>query len=493
VTGRENEEYRGREILDAAPVGVTIVDSAQADAPSVYVNERFLELTGYSRSEVLGAGYRLLVGSETRREQVRRIERAMADGIPAVVDLRNYRKDGTMFWSRVRLTPLADDSGAVDSYLLFHEDSTDGRERGQTLEALNRFAGRVQSEPTVSEICERTVDMAADALGFDRCVTFISDADVLYPRASSIERLPKGFQTVHSGEGIVGESYRASESRLVADTADDGLSWGPYRSGLSVPIGAYGVFQAVTTEPNGFDADDVGVAELLARHTATAIERVEREQELQDRNDRLEEFARVVSHDLRNPLSVMAGSLELARTTDGEEHFERAGRAVERMSELIDGLLKLAHRGDGIGELEQVDLVAAAEASWATVMTERATLAVRTDQTVRANDERVRQLLENLFRNAIEHGDAWEITLGELTDSSGFYIEDDGVGIPSEHRDEVFESGYTTTDGGTGFGLTICKQIADAHGWEITVTENRGGGTRFELSGVEVVSRGGRR
>ena len=343
MNGRGSDEYSDREILDAAPVGVTIIDSTQADAPSVYVNERFLELTGYSRAAVLDSGYRLLVGPETRQEQVERIERAIADGNPAVVELRNYRKDGTVLWSRVRLAPLADDA---EETLLFHEDISERRER---------------------------------------------------------------------------------------------------------------------------------------------------EQELQDRNERLEEFADVVSHDLRNPLSVLDGSLELARQTGEEEYFDRAERAVERMTELIDGLLELARRGDGIGELEPVDLVAVAEACWATVVTETATLSVRTDQTIRANDERVRQLLENLFRNAVEHGDAWEITLGELSEGTGFYVEDDGAGIPSDRQPTVFESGYTTSEDGTGFGLAICKQIADAHGWEITVRDGQNGGTRFEITGVEIVSRGGRR
>ena len=489
MNGRDSGEYSGWEILDAAPVGVTILDGTQADALSVYVNERFLELTGYSRAEVLESGYRLLVGEKTRPEQVDRIEQAIKDGIPAVVELRNYRNDGTTFWSRVRLAPLTDDSGEVDKIILFHEDISDQRERGRTLEALNRFAGRVQSKSSVAEICEQTVDTAAETLGFDHCVTYFIDGGSLFARESTIASLPEGLQ--RSAE-LVTENDRDDEARLVVDAAESDLSWGPYRSGLCVPIGKYGVFQAVRTEPNAFDGDDCERAELLARHAATAIERVTREQELREQNERLEKFAEVVSHDLRNPLSVLGGSLELAQQTGDEEHFDRAHRAVERMTELIDGLLELARQGGGIGEIESVDLVAIAEAGWATVMTETATLSIRTDQTVRANEGQLRQLLENLFRNAIEHGDAWEITLGELSEASGFYIEDDGVGIPTEQYDDVFESGYTTDEDGTGFGLAICKRIADAHGWEITVSDGHTGGTRIEISGVEVVSHGGR-
>jgi signal transduction histidine kinase len=69
----------------------------------------------------------------------------------------------------------------------------------------------------------------------------------------------------------------------------------------------------------------------------------------------------------------------------------------------------------------------------------------------------------------------------------GFYVADTGPGIPESDREQIFEAGYSTNEGGTGFGLRIVEQIADAHGWEVTVTESEHGGTRFEFSGVEFV------
>jgi len=76
------------------------------------------------------------------------------------------------------------------------------------------------------------------------------------------------------------------------------------------------------------------------------------------------------------------------------------------------------------------------------------------------------------------------ITVG-ATDE-GFYVEDDGPGIPAEERESVFEGGYSTTADGTGFGLRIVEQVATAHGWEVRVTDGTGGGARFEVSGVDV-------
>lgn len=126
--------------------------------------------------------------------------------------------------------------------------------------------------------------------------------------------------------------------------------------------------------------------------------------------------------------------------------------------------------------------------AWTTAETRDAELRVTTDLVIDADAGRVQHLLENLFRNAVEHGGAdVTVTVGDLDTATGFYVEDDGRGIPPEERDQIFESGYSTDDEGTGLGLAIVNRIADAHGWEIAVTERPRGGTRFEISDVEIV------
>jgi len=230
--------------------------------------------------------------------------------------------------------------------------------------------------------------------------------------------------------------------------------------------------------------------------------RTRRERELERQNERLDEFVDTVSHDLRSPLNVASGRLELARGECDSDHLEGAEDAVARMEALVDDLLTLAREGKEVGEVELVDLTALTETCWTTVATNGAVLRVDPDLTVRADRSRLRQLLENLFRNAVEHGstsprsdshgDAVEhgsttVTIGALPERRGFYVADNGPGIPEAERDRVFENGYSTSDGGTGFGLAIVAEIAEAHGWEIDVTESENGGARFEI----VTSRNG--
>ena len=119
--------------------------------------------------------------------------------------------------------------------------------------------------------------------------------------------------------------------------------------------------------------------------------------------------------------------------------------------------------------------------AWSTVDAPEASLAVESDADVRADPERLRTLLENCFRNSVDHGGEDVRVAVEPLPDGGFAVTDDGPGVDPDERDAVFDRGYTTANDGTGFGLAIVRDIADAHGWTTAVTESAGGGARFEF------------
>lgn len=212
-----------------------------------------------------------------------------------------------------------------------------------------------------------------------------------------------------------------------------------------------------------------------------------RTDELERQNARLDQFASFVSHDLRNPLNVAQGRLELARESTDSSHLDEAATAIDRSLALIEDMLSLARAGRHVSEKETVELQTLIESCWNTVDTAEAQIEADIDLSIRADRSRLRQLVENLIRNAVDHGgEDVTVRIGSLTD--GFFIEDDGPGIPPEKRDQVFESEYSIDEKGTGFGLSIVQQIVDSHGWNIQVTESAEGGARFEISDVEVVA-----
>lgn len=215
--------------------------------------------------------------------------------------------------------------------------------------------------------------------------------------------------------------------------------------------------------------------------------------QLEHQNERLDKFAGIVSHDLRNPLNVAYGRLtlveaELKRVDESPvdiEHVEIAENALQRMEAIIDDALSLAREGKAITETDPVDLEANVRRAWQNVDTADATLDVDADVTVESDFDRLLTVFENLFRNAIEHGYSdVTVRVGLLED--GFFIEDDGPGIPDDEKESVLEEGYTTNEDGTGFGLAIVNNIVRAHGWELAVIDSDDGGARFEVTGVSV-------
>ncbi|WP_336002151.1 histidine kinase N-terminal 7TM domain-containing protein [Halorientalis halophila] len=258
---------------------------------------------------------------------------------------------------------------------------------------------------------------------------------------------------------------------------------------VRTPTGEKRCFDVTVTR---LDGDDGAAGRVSLIHDVTERERrkqalEERTEELRRQNEQLDEFASIVSHDLRNPLNVAESAIELARHNEELSVLDRAEGAHDRMEDIIENVLTLARQGQTVDDTEAVELHAIAREAWANVDTEASDLQLVENETVRADRTRLLQVFENLFRNSIEHGtsedgDDVTVTVGTLRD--GFYVEDDGPGIPEDQQSEVLDQGFTTSENGTGFGLAIVETVADAHGWDVTVTDAPTGGARFEFSGI---------
>ena len=232
-----------------------------------------------------------------------------------------------------------------------------------------------------------------------------------------------------------------------------------------------------------FSETDIDLFRILGATVEAALARASREAELHRQNERLDQFASVVAHDLRNPLSVAMGFLEIVEQTGNAEHFEKVESAHDRIERLIEDLLTLARGETTIEDVEEINLEIITTEAWGYVDTDEATLTTADEVPAVTGDAgRLTQLFENLFRNAVEHGGAdVTVTVGRLDEDDGFYVADDGSGIPQERQDQVFKHGVTSSERGTGFGLSIVADIAKAHGWTVSVTDGRDGGARFEF------------
>ena len=370
-----------------------------------------------------------------------------------------------------------------------------------TLEGLQRTTQQLLEATTPTAAAEIVIDGIESAFRFDTAGIWLATDDKLEPVAQT-ER----------GQTLIGEppTYSPAEQSLswvafvegttrriesMADQPDRANPETPINSELIVPLGEYALLNIGSTEPEAFSEADAERVQLWADTVTEAFARVDqlqqlktREAELTRQRDRLDQFASVVSHDLRNPINVASGRLKLAAEECDSDQLEIIDRALSRMEELIDDALLLARQGQTVGETESLVLCDLVAQCWQTVATAEAAIDCQTDAVIRADPSRLADVIENLFRNAVEHGtDSVQITVG-ATDT-GFYIADDGPGIPPDEREQIFETGYSTNTDGTGFGLAIVREIVEAHGWAVTVGESEAGGARFDITGVEFINR----
>jgi PAS domain S-box-containing protein len=227
-------------------------------------------------------------------------------------------------------------------------------------------------------------------------------------------------------------------------------------------------------------------------------EQKQREAELERKNEQLDEFASILTHDLRNPINIAEGYLKQVKEPNNQECIELIERAHDRMKAIIDDTLTLTKESQAVEEGEPIAINSLADSAWELVETEESELRVVDEFDVVGDSDRLARLAENLFRNAIDHNDepvtvriGMHDTIATTTRTGGderaaFYIEDDGCGIPAAQRDQVFELGETTSREGTGLGLPIVQRIAHAHGWNVQVADGGEGGAKFIFSNVDI-------
>ncbi|MGQ3329966.1 PAS domain-containing protein [Halorubrum sp. FL23] len=471
---RSDRDSAGERSQSGAGGGVDPVEDAAPTDPPVPGADRFVAavavdgevlFAGPSVPAVLGVERASLVG-EDLLEHVHPNDRdPVADALSAVatdrvVTHRLRHANGGFVWvESVVDDELAPEFGGrvvtarrVDSEAAFPERFREFLEYGSDLVTVVDADGRVRYEsPSVEEV-----------LG--------------YEQGSTVGRSPLGYVHPDDRERVTERFYRALNDPDETPTMEY-----RYRT-------AEGDWVWLESRTRSLPAD-AAVGRLLI-NSRDVSERKARERRLTDRNARLDRFASIVSHDLRNPLSVIRGSIEMAKLKDDTEPLERGERAADRIDQLVSELLTLARQGTGIDEPTEFALGDVAREAWDTAGHADARLVVGADAQVRGDRGRLRQAFENLFRNATEHavpdgekgirpgdgsgdprltdgGEDAVLTVVVTATDEGFLVADDGPGIPSTHREEVFAPGFTTREDGTGYGLDIVREVVESHGWTI--------------------------
>lgn len=485
--------------LEASPEPIMILTSEEI----VFANEAAHDLIDLKRDASLrGRDVGELVVPAEREAVHETIQRVLAEG--AETNRSHYRiRTATGETRHIEATGrrvMWNDQPAI---LVIVHDVTERVTREEQLTALHEATRAFVQATTPGEVAEQAVAAARDILGYGYSSIHSydpeQDALPLLAVTNDLHEVIDPIPEFGPGEGIAGRVFVAGQSVLVEDTHGDPDVLNPeteFRTELYVPLGEYGLFIACVPEVAGIDESERQLLELLAANTEVALKEITYQEELKEReatleaqNKRLEKFASLVSHDLRNPLNIADGYFELITETGNLDHLDRIRHALNRMETVIQDMRFLTRQSDTATNLEAVTLDRAVKDAWAMIddSNEAATLTISDDLgRIRADESYLRQLLENLFRNAIDHaGPDVAITVSSLDD--GFAVSDDGPGIPTEEREQVFEHSYTTSETGTGLGLYIVTEIADASEWSVAVSESETGGACFEIHGVDPV------
>ncbi|WP_418280059.1 PAS domain-containing protein [Halorubrum sp. DTA98] len=468
------------------------------DGRYVFVNAEYERLFNVDSEEIVGQDDEAIHPPDMAETVQANDLRVLETGEPIEVEER-ITVDGDERTYLSLKVPALDTAGNVAGVFGVSTEITERKERERQLEALNREIPRLLSAETTAEVAERGVVAAREILDLQANAIHLYDAEneelapVAYTDAAL--ELIGDLPTFRDTESIAWRVFADGTATAIDDVQDDADVYNPetpVRSELHLPLSEYGILMAGSPTPSDFDTQDLTIGELLAAHLTTALSNVsteqalrEREAELEAQNERLEQFASMVSHDLRNPLTIASGNLELYQQTGDDSHLKKVDTSLTRMQELITDLTALARHGTPNKQHEPVSVSEVARDAWELTDTRSATLSTE-PCTVVGDASQLTALFENLFRNAVGHGGS-DVTVRVGPLEHGFYVEDTGDGIPPDERDTVFDHGYTTGYSGSGIGLTIVSRIAQAHNWDVTLTDSKEGGARFEFRATRSV------
>lgn len=500
----------------AAGSGIIIVDIQAADQPIVYVNPAFEQITGYAAAEALGRNYRFLQAGDRDQPAQAAVRAAIAERRAVTVLLRNYRKDGTLFWNELSLAPVHD-GGQISHVVGILTDITSRRQAETRLHRLveaGALLSRQEDETAaLAELAHRLVPDAADW-----CVIDVETEDQGRRRVAAIHRDPTLSPLLHhlTLEPLTGDEpilYEHAEAELWRwpDPRDQrAVSKVGLAAGLGVPLRVadrtLGTLVLATAAPRRLSYDDLAFAGELAARGALMLENRRLRVAAAETIRRRDQCLSAIAHDLKTPIAGIKGIAQVLhrRVTQGHtiepERLLRSLNAIDnaasRLTEAV-GRLKEADRSLSL-EREPTDLIpllrGLVERHQATTQHHRLIFTTLLAELVgRYDPARLDQAIGNLLTNAMlfsPTGGEIHVTLAQ-EESAGqpwavLTVRDHGIGIPPADLPRIFErfhrAGNVMPDTpGSGLGLTSVRQIAESHGGAVAVESELGQGATFRL------------
>jgi PAS domain S-box-containing protein len=454
-----------KKAVDEAPVGITVADMTLEDAPIIYASDGFVELTGYPRDEVLGQNCRFLQGEATREEPVSKIRTAIDAEQPITVELRNYRKDGSLFWNRLSLSPVENETGAVNYYLGYQEDISETKAHERERLLFETYAEK-----------SKTVLFITDADGVIKYVNPAFERTTGYSASEAIGQTPAILKSGEQGDTFYEELW---------ETITAGDAWESKIVNQAKSGERYETTQRIT--PIEDNRGEIRYYVALERDIT----------QTQLREQVLDVLNRVLRHNVRNSVTIIDGHAELLASEPEEADVQAAAESIreqattlETISERTEIVRRLIALLEGDEEPSPMDLsetqsvVDQYRAGYTDAEFE---LTIDTHEEAAIRHGAVFEVaVKELMKNAVEHNDQptprVEITITESeTDEARVEIADNGPGIPRATW-EIVKSGEETqlrhTD---GTGLWVVYWAVTTLGGAIDLSPNEPRGSVISI------------
>ncbi len=467
----------------------------------VKYNERSAEMLGSSVDELNGP-----LDSWEKRvhpEDLPRVKREVDRHLKGETDIyktehRLKTKSGEWIWVKnVGRVFERDENGEPVRAIGIQEDITERKkweehldESKRKIEKLQKVSTELQTYDTEEDVYTFAVKTAEEVLDFHVCEINVPSDDEMKSVARSTdfqEEIVSKMKPFFIDSSIAGKTYLENKSFLIEDIknvdyANPRLE--DYRSAISVPMGEHGVFQALSREVDFFDEEDLKMAQLLISHVSEALHRIQ----MNKREDFLHSLLR---HDIGNKNQIIKGYLEILKdyeiSDEAKEFLRKAEHAAKDSIEMIEKIRKL-RRIEKEEEVYEIPLNTVFDKLISENQAKLQKKDIEIDISECGFDVKSGYLLEemfsNLITNSIQHSNCSKIRISSRTeeDECIVSIEDDGIGIPDDTKDKVFERGFKRgRRAGTGLGLYMVKEIAESYGGSVEVMDSELGGARFDV------------
>lgn len=484
-----------KQALDSSNSGIVITDNLLEDNPIIYCNKAFENITGYTREEIIGRNCRFLQGEDRNQDERKEIRTHIDKLQESRTVIRNYKKNGELFYNELFISPVVDDQGNVTNFIGVQNDITSEKTIQHEL--------RQEKASVENKIIERTKNLHENEMFLSSIIETVRESllvlDNEFHVISANNHFFKTFKV--SSEDTIGKilfelgNHQWDIPQLksllheILPTNNPIIDFEVEHSFPNIGKKTM-VLNAYRIEFEGSYKDRI----LLAIEDATDRKEIER---------RKDDFLSIASHELKTPLTTIKGLIQILQRFSRDNMTEKYSNVVdkivlhvERLNKLITDLLDTSkiQTGNIESHKEPVDLRTAieycVENMTAVDRSKRIDLKIDNDYTVYADELQIVQVINNLLSNAFKYSsksNMVEITVSKVSNFIRVSVRDFGIGISFDETSKIFDRFYRISSTqknypGMGIGLYISKKIIDNHHGALWVESVLGEGSQFNFT-----------